>query len=78
MADAGGAAPPAVPDELAQPVVGESALVPGFHACVSSTGFTFSPLLARRLAEQMVAPASSSLFPDRYSLDRATLRMEKT
>jgi glycine/D-amino acid oxidase-like deaminating enzyme len=55
------------------PVVGESALVPGFHACVSSTGFTFSPLLARRLAEQMVAPASSSPFPDRYSLDRATV-----
>jgi glycine/D-amino acid oxidase-like deaminating enzyme len=41
---------------------------------VSSTGFTFSPLLARRLAEQMVSPASSSLFPDRYSLDR----MEKS
>jgi glycine/D-amino acid oxidase-like deaminating enzyme len=55
------------------PVVGESALVPGFYACVSSTGFTFSPLLARRLAEQMVSPASSSLFPERYSLDRATV-----
>jgi glycine/D-amino acid oxidase-like deaminating enzyme len=55
------------------PVVGESALVPGFHACVSSTGFTFSPLLARRLAEQMVSPASSSPFPERYSLDRATV-----
>jgi glycine/D-amino acid oxidase-like deaminating enzyme len=55
------------------PVVGESALVPGFHACVSSTGFTFSPLLARQLAEQMVSPASSSPFPERYSLDRATV-----
>jgi sarcosine oxidase, subunit beta len=54
------------------PVVGESRLVPGFHACVSSTGFTFSPIFARQLAEQMVAPASVPAFPDRYSLDRAT------
>jgi glycine/D-amino acid oxidase-like deaminating enzyme len=54
------------------PVVGESRLVPGFHACVSSTGFTFSPIFARQLAEQMVAPASAPAFPDLYSLDRAT------
>jgi sarcosine oxidase, subunit beta len=54
------------------PVVGESRLVPGFHACVSSTGFTFSPIFARQLAEQMVAPASVPAFPDLYSLDRAT------
>jgi glycine/D-amino acid oxidase-like deaminating enzyme len=54
------------------PVVGESHLVPGFHACVSSTGFTFSPIFARQLAEQMVAPASAPAFPDRYSPDRAT------
>jgi sarcosine oxidase, subunit beta len=54
------------------PVVGESRLVPGFHACVSSTGFTFSPIFARQLAEQMVAPASAPAFPDRYSPDRAT------
>jgi sarcosine oxidase, subunit beta len=54
------------------PIVGESHLVPGFHACVSSTGFTFSPIFARQLAEQMVAPASAPAFPDRYSLDRAT------
>ncbi|MGI5229562.1 NAD(P)/FAD-dependent oxidoreductase [Actinoallomurus sp. CA-142502] len=53
------------------PVVGESALVPGFHACVSSTGFTFSPYFARRLAEQMTSPVASP-FPERYSLDRAT------
>jgi hypothetical protein len=39
---------------------------------VSSTGFTFSPIFARQLAEQMVAPASATAFPDRYSLDRAT------
>lgn len=54
------------------PVVGESSLVPGFHACVSSTGFTFSPLFARQLAERMVAPACAPAFPDRYSPDRAT------
>jgi glycine/D-amino acid oxidase-like deaminating enzyme len=52
------------------PVVGESAQVPGFHACVSSTGFTFSPLFARQLAEQMLSPAAASPFPQRYSLDR--------
>lgn len=54
------------------PVVGESRLVPGFHACVSSTGFTFSPIFARQLAEQMTSPASAPTFPDRYSPDRAT------
>ncbi|MET0237229.1 MAG: FAD-dependent oxidoreductase [Kibdelosporangium sp.] len=52
------------------PVVGESAAVPGFHACVSSTGFTFGPMFARQLAAQMVAPSPVSPFPGRYSLDR--------
>lgn len=54
------------------PIVGESRLVPGFHACVSSTGFTFGPIFARQLAEQMLGPAGVSPFPDGYSLDRAT------
>lgn len=54
------------------PVVGESVRVPGFHACVASTGFTFSPLFARQLAEYMVSPTAASPFPDRYSLDRAS------
>ncbi|MGI8335762.1 NAD(P)/FAD-dependent oxidoreductase [Actinomadura scrupuli] len=54
------------------PIVGESERVPGFHACVSSTGFTFSPLLARRLAERMVSPADAPPFPERYALDRTT------
>ena len=54
------------------PIVGESELVPGFFACVSSTGFTFSPLFARQLAERMVEPPrSGSGFPSRYALDRA-------
>lgn len=64
------------------PVVGESVRVPGFHACVSSTGFTFSPLFARQLAEQMLSPSAASPFPQRYSLDRGpafpTNRMEQT
>jgi glycine/D-amino acid oxidase-like deaminating enzyme len=59
------------------PVVGESRLVPGFHACVSSTGFTFSPIFARQLAEQMLAPRAASPFPDRYSLDRASVATTK-
>jgi glycine/D-amino acid oxidase-like deaminating enzyme len=54
------------------PVVGESLLVPGFHACVSSTGFTFSPIFAQQLAEQMISPGGTSAFPNLYSLDRTT------
>lgn len=52
------------------PVVGESRRVPGFHACVASTGFTFSPMFARQLAEQMVRPGEHDPFPERYALDR--------
>ena len=55
------------------PIVGESQLVPGFHACISSTGFTFSPLFARQLAERMVDRGNTNGangFPERYSLDR--------
>lgn len=54
------------------PVVGESTIVPGFHACVSSTGFTFGPIFARQLAEQMLDSSSTAIFPDRYAVDRAT------
>ena len=53
------------------PIVGESTRVPGFHACVASTGFTFGPMFARQLAEQMSSPGSKTPFPERYSLDRA-------
>ncbi len=52
------------------PLVGESALVPGFFACISSTGFTFSPLFAQKLAERMIDPGAVAPFPDRYSIDR--------
>jgi sarcosine oxidase, subunit beta len=54
------------------PVVGESAKVPGFHVCVASTGFTFGPMFARQLAEQMTAPAEHDPFPERYAVDRVT------
>ena len=57
------------------PIVGESELVPGFLVCVASTGFTFSPLFARQLAERMVARntgGAAGAFPIRYAVDRAT------
>ncbi|WP_285028573.1 FAD-dependent oxidoreductase [Plantibacter sp. ME-Dv--P-122b] len=57
-------------DDLS-PIVGESRRVPGYFACVSTTGFTFTPIFARQLAEQIVTGGSSSPFPERYSLDRA-------
>ncbi|HEX6025198.1 MAG TPA: FAD-binding oxidoreductase [Solirubrobacter sp.] len=50
------------------PIVGESQRVPGFHALVAgSSGYTLSPLLARRLAEQMTggAPLAPEYSPDR-------------
>ncbi|MET7398378.1 FAD-binding oxidoreductase [Dactylosporangium sp. NPDC005572] len=56
-------------DDLS-PVAGESVKVPGFHACILSTGFTFSPMFARILAEHMVTGGPSP-FPERYSLDRS-------
>ncbi len=53
------------------PVVGQSSIVPGFGVCVASTGFTFSPMFARQLAEQMTAPGATSPFFERYAVDRA-------
>jgi glycine/D-amino acid oxidase-like deaminating enzyme len=51
------------------PVVGESRRVPGFYALVvGSSGYTLSPLLARRLAEQLTGGAAA---PPEYSPDRA-------
>jgi glycine/D-amino acid oxidase-like deaminating enzyme len=64
-------------DDLS-PIVGESGLVPGYFACVSTTGFTFSPTFARRLAEQILDDrAHASPFSDRFSLDRATTSTKK-
>ena len=58
-------------DDLS-PIVGESVRVPGYYACVSTTGFTFSPIFARQVAGQIVDGGSASPFPDRFALDRAT------
>jgi len=53
-------------DDLS-PVVGESALQPGYHTCIATTGFTLSPLMARLLAEHMStgAPLPAGFSPDR-------------
>lgn len=56
-------------DDLS-PIVGESRSVPGFFACVATTGFTFSPAFARQLVEQMLDSSAISPFPERFSLDR--------
>ena len=51
------------------PIVGESQRVPGFHALVvGSSGYTLSPILARRLAEQMTGGPA---LPPEYAPDRA-------
>ncbi|MEX1077872.1 MAG: FAD-dependent oxidoreductase [Homoserinimonas sp.] len=53
------------------PIVGESVIVPGYYACVATTGFTFSPIFAYQLAEQIVDRATgTSPFDQRFSLDR--------
>ncbi|WP_378144016.1 FAD-dependent oxidoreductase [Cnuibacter sp. UC19_7] len=57
-------------DDLS-PIVGESQAVPGYYACVSTTGFTFTPIFARQLAEQIVSRTQTTPFPERFSLDRA-------
>lgn len=54
------------------PIVGESRKVPGFFSCVASTGFTFSPLFARQLAEKMTERDAAWEFPERFSVDRAS------
>jgi glycine/D-amino acid oxidase-like deaminating enzyme len=56
------------------PIVGESVRVPGYFACVASTGFTFSPIYARRIAEMILDPAGASPFDERFSLDRTVER----
>lgn len=57
------------------PVVGESERVPGFSACIASTGFTFSPMFAAQLADQLAAPGRHTPFPERYAVDRAHVRV---
>jgi len=61
-------------DDLS-PVVGESALQPGYHTCIATTGFTLSPLMARLLAEHM---SSGTRLPAGFSPDRAAVQPQPT
>jgi glycine/D-amino acid oxidase-like deaminating enzyme len=58
-------------DDLS-PVVGESALQPGYHTCIATTGFTLSPLMARLLAEHM---SSGTPLPAGFSPDRGAVQL---
>ena len=53
-----------------QPVLGQSAAVPGFHFCLAPTGFTLGPLVARMLAANLTRdePVPSAYAPDRKGL----------
>ena len=51
-----------------QPMVGESARVPGYHSLMATTGFTLSPLMARLLAESMATGRAT--LPPTYDVDR--------
>jgi glycine/D-amino acid oxidase-like deaminating enzyme len=53
-------------DDL-QPVVGEPAALPGYFACIATTGFTLSPLIARMLAAHI---ARGEPLPLEYAPDR--------
>jgi glycine/D-amino acid oxidase-like deaminating enzyme len=55
-------------DDL-QPIVGETARLPGYYALIATTGFTLGPLMARLLAEQM-ASADPRPLPEAFSADR--------
>jgi glycine/D-amino acid oxidase-like deaminating enzyme len=53
------------------PIAGESRRVPGYHALVvGSSGYTLSPLLARRVAEHL--NGTGPPLPPEYSPDRTT------
>jgi glycine/D-amino acid oxidase-like deaminating enzyme len=50
-----------------QPVLGESAALPGYYVCMAPTGFTLGPLVARQLAANI---ARNVPLPDEYAPDR--------
>jgi glycine/D-amino acid oxidase-like deaminating enzyme len=52
------------------PILGESRRLPGYHTLLATTGFTLSPLLARRLAEMMAT--GHDTIPPAYAVDRGT------
>jgi glycine/D-amino acid oxidase-like deaminating enzyme len=51
-----------------QPMVGESARVPGYYSLMATTGFTLSPLMALLLAESMATGRNT--LPPTYDVDR--------
>lgn len=51
------------------PIVGEFARLPGYFACVVSTGFTLGPMVARLLADHLVSNGVQTL-PAEYAPDR--------
>ena len=53
-------------DDL-QPVVGELTALPGYFACIATTGFTLSPMIARMLAARI---ARDEPLPLEYAPDR--------
>jgi glycine/D-amino acid oxidase-like deaminating enzyme len=53
-----------------QPVVGEVSTLPGYFACIVTTGFTLSPMIAKMLAGHM---AGRPTLPPKYSPDRHQL-----
>jgi glycine/D-amino acid oxidase-like deaminating enzyme len=53
-------------DDL-QPVVGEVAALPRYFACIATTGFTLSPMIARMLAAHI---AHGTPLPPEYAPDR--------
>jgi glycine/D-amino acid oxidase-like deaminating enzyme len=50
-----------------QPVLGQSAVLPGYFVCMAPTGFTLGPLVARQLAANI---ARNVPLPDEYAPDR--------
>ena len=56
-------------DDL-QPVVGEVSASPGYFACIATTGFTLSPMVANMLAAHI---ARGEPLPHEYAPDRFTL-----
>jgi len=62
-------------DDLA-PIVGDSALLPGFYTLIATTGFTLSPLLAQLLAEELATGRSA--IPAEYSVDRVSAQPTTT
>ena len=51
------------------PIAGESKIVPGYHVCIATTGFTLGPMISQLLADAMINDRTQSL-PVEYSPDR--------